>query len=69
MPDFLPAKYAFSHDYAVFLNDILSAFVKDGEQVGLFTAQIRFKDRAEATAFTDVPDDRKWEMAEGERVR
>ena len=61
MPDFLPAKYAFSHDYAVFLNDILSAFVRDGEQVGLFTAQIRLKDRAEATAFTDAPDDHKWE--------
>ncbi len=61
MPDFLPEKYKFSHEYALFLNDILSAFVKDGEEAQLFEATIDLKDHGDGEAFTNVHDEQKWD--------
>jgi hypothetical protein len=61
MPDFLPAKYAFSHEYALFLNDILVDIIKSGEVSELFATHIQFTSSAHAEAFEQAPDDKKWE--------
>jgi hypothetical protein len=61
MADMLPEQFAFSHDYAVFLNDVLTSFVKHGEEAGIFVAEVKLKDRTQAEAFNAVPEDQKWD--------
>jgi hypothetical protein len=67
MPDFLPDQYVFSHEYDRFLNDILTGFVKHGEEAGLFETTIDLKDEAHSQALASLPDEEKrdWLTANG----
>ena len=53
----------------MFFHDILANFVKDGETVDLFSAEVTFKDRADADAFSNVPEKGKMELAQIEWLR
>jgi hypothetical protein len=64
MPDYLPEKYRYSHDYALFLNDILTDFVKTGEEYGIFHTSFELKDEAQGEGFEKAQDDGKWEWLE-----
>ena len=67
MPDFLPDQYAFRHEYALFLNDILTGFVAHGETAGLFATTIDLRDESHAKTLASLPheDKRDWLKANG----
>ena len=51
----LPEQYRFSHDYCLFLYDILVEILKSGEKARIFAnVEIEFKDAEQAQAFEDA---------------
>jgi hypothetical protein len=64
MPDFLPAKFRFSHDYALFLHDILAQIVVHGERAGLFVSEFELKDHDQAEDFSATPPEAIWDWLE-----
>lgn len=47
----LPSEFQFSHDYCVFLHDVLTDIVVSGEQARLFDVSIQFSTAEEGAAF------------------
>ena len=67
MLDFLPDQYAFSHGYALFLNDILASFVTHGQGAGLFATTTDLRDESHAQTLANLPHEEKrdWLAANG----
>ena len=51
MPDLLPKKYEFSHDFAFFLHDILAHIVVQGEKENIFNVKFNFSSKRDARKF------------------
>jgi hypothetical protein len=64
MPDLLPEKFRFSHDYALFLHDILARIVVHGEQAGLFVSEFQLKDHDQAEDFDAIHGEAIWDWLE-----
>jgi hypothetical protein len=64
MINHLPEKYKFSHEYALFLHDILVEIVKHGEMAGRFEVKVKFAVASHAEAIAKVPDEEKWDWLE-----
>lgn len=60
----LPKKYHFSHDYALFLHDILAAIITQGESADVFTHTIELTDQKHADILDKMPDDDRWDWLE-----
>src|SRR4051794_33384154 len=64
MINHLPEKYHFSHDYALFLHDILASTITQGQSAGVFTHTIDIADPKHADLLDKMPDDGKWDWLE-----
>lgn len=51
MPDLLPKKFEFSHDFAFFLHDILAHMVIQGEKENIFNVEFEFSSKKDARKF------------------
>jgi len=68
MKDILPRRYAFSHDFALFLHDTLVQIVKFGEECKLFHAEYRFASKEEADRFHKTVNGDVWKwMVDNDR--
>jgi len=43
MPEFLPKKYEFIHDYCFYIHDLLAGIIKEGERSNIFNITLNFK--------------------------
>lgn len=51
MPDLLPKKYEFCHDFALFLHDILANIIVQGEKESIFSVEFEFSSKVDAEKF------------------
>ncbi len=54
MPDLLPKKYEFCHDFAFFLHDILAHMVVQGEKEKLFNVEFEFSSKKDTKKFEQL---------------
>jgi predicted RNA-binding Zn-ribbon protein involved in translation (DUF1610 family) len=64
MIDHIPNQYRFSHEYALFLHDILAQIVKDGEEAGLFLASFKLENEKHAEELERLSNHDKWDWLE-----
>jgi len=70
MPDVLPKEFLFSHEYALFLHDILAHIVVTGAQAGVFDTEIMMESEEEAEEFEQLSQSSQvWEWIERSRQR
>lgn len=60
MDNHLPEQFQFSHDYCLFLHDILAHAVKEAEDVDVFMTQFNLSNDDEAKEFQSLPKESVW---------
>jgi len=64
MADVLPGEYAFSHQYAFFLHDLLADIVVSGEQARVFDVHFDLRSPEDATDLEGLPREQLWDWLE-----
>ena len=61
MPDFLPKKYEFPHEFCPFLHDILVDIIKSGEPAGAFNASFTLRSEEDVSALRALSGEALWD--------
>ncbi len=60
MSDHLPEQLRFSHEYLLYLNDMLSSIVVEGEQARIFEVEFALDNAAQAAEIEGLSSEASW---------
>ena len=61
MNDFLPEAYEFSHEFCLFLHDMLVETIKSGEPAGIFNVEFKLRSREHCDAIESLSAEKLWD--------